>query len=509
MKDIRSALISVYDKTGLLPILKHLAENEVRLISTGGTYDYIKSQGYDVQTVESLTDYPSILGGRVKTLHPKVFGGLLGREDMESDRAEMEQYQIDAIDLCVVDLYPFEETVRSGATHADVIEKIDIGGISLIRAAAKNYNNTLVISSKNQYDAFLEVYLRKAGKTDLETRKKFAAYAFDVSAHYDKEIFSYLNQGEDFSKSLKVSENKHTVLRYGENPHQEGRFYGDLNEVFKQLNGKPISYNNLIDLSAGIDFLQDLKNYDECAFIIIKHTNACGFALGNDLLSAYQKALAGDPQSAFGGIFLTNKKITKAAAAEMHRIFFEICIAPDYDEEALAILKQKSKRIILKLEALPIQQQEVKTCLNGYLYQNKDHKIEQPQDFEQVTHEKADQSSLSDLALASIVVKNTKSNAIVLLKDGQLVGSGTGQTSRVDALNQAIAKAKKFKLPLEGAVMASDAFFPFPDCVEIAHQVGIKAVVQPGGSIKDQDSIDYCNQHRMAMVFTGTRHFKH
>ena len=497
IKHIKSALISVYYKDGLEDIVKALDKQGVTIYSTGGTYKFIKDLGIDAVTVESLTGYPSILGGRVKTLHPKVFGGILSRRDMYSDGEQLTEYEIPEIDLVIVDLYPFEQTVASGAAEQDIIEKIDIGGISLIRAAAKNYKDVVIVPSVDHYAEFLKLYTEQDGGTTLEDRHRFAAYAFGVSSHYDTAIFNHFNETEQMPV-FKCSVNHCSTLRYGENPHQKGWFYGDIDACFDKLNGKEISYNNLGDIDAACCLIDDM---DQTAFAILKHNNACGMACRDSLLDAWKDALAGDPVSAFGGILITNRTVTKEVAEEMHKIFFEVCIAPDYDDEALTILRGKNFQMSNTM---------FRNVLNGVLVQERDTVVPKADELTQsVTSTKVTPAMAADMAFATILVKHTKSNAIVLAKNGQLLASGTGQTSRVDALRQAIAKAQSFGFDLNGAVMASDAFFPFPDCVEIAHQAGITGVVHPGGSIHDQDSIDYCEKNAMAMVITGKRHFKH
>ena len=505
-KKIKNALISVFYKDGLDEIVKALDKQGVTIYSTGGTYKFIKDLGIDAVTVESLTGYPSILGGRVKTLHPKVFGGILSRRDMFSDGEQLNEYEIPEIDLVIVDLYPFEQTVASGAAEQDIIEKIDIGGISLIRAAAKNYKDVVIVPSVDRYAEFLQIYNEQDGATTLEQRHRFAAYAFGVSSHYDTAIFNHFNKTEQLPV-FKCSIDKCSELRYGENPHQKGYFYGDLDACFDKLNGKEISYNNLGDIDAACCLIDDV---DQTAFAILKHNNACGMACRDSLLDAWKDALTGDPVSAFGGILITNRKVTKEVAEEMHKIFFEVCIAPDYDDEALAILRGKKNRIILRRKEFKMSGIMFRNVLNGALVQDRDTIVPTAAELtESVTSTKVTPQMAADMAFATILVKHTKSNAIVLAKNGQLLASGTGQTSRVDALRQAIAKAQSFGFDLNGAVMASDAFFPFPDCVEIAHQAGITGVVHPGGSIHDQDSIDYCEKNAMAMVITGKRHFKH
>lgn len=503
-KKIRSALISVFYKDNLEKIVQKLNQLGVTIYSTGGTQQFIEKQGVKVTAVESLTSYPSILGGRVKTLHPKVFGGILTRRDNKDDADQIKEYEIPEIDLVIVDLYPFEETVASGASEADIIEKIDIGGISLIRAAAKNFRDVLVVSSREQYPDLLELLEKGNGETTTDQRKDFAKEAFNISSHYDSEIFGYFDQAQ--ASNLKVSVRSSKKLRYGENPHQEGFFYGDFGKMFDQLWGKEISYNNLLDIDAAVGLIND---FTDTTFGILKHNNACGIATRENLVDAWSDALAGDPVSAFGGILITNTVIDAATAEEMNKIFFEVCIAPGYDDDALEILKGKKNRIILVLKDGTLQSRNVRTVLNGFIGQDRDSKTEVPGDLKVVTKAEPSKEQVDDLLFANKLVKHTKSNAIVLVKGQQLLASGVGQTSRVDALEQAIAKAKHFKFDLQGAVMASDAFFPFPDCVEIADKAGITAVIQPGGSIRDQDSIDYCDQHGMGMVTTGFRHFKH
>ncbi len=504
MKKIKTALISVYNKDGLDVILSKLNDLNVKFISTGGTFDYIKKLGYEARTVESLTTYPSILGGRVKTLHPKVFGGILARLDNETDKQHINEYDIIPIDLVIVDLYPFEETMELTDNEGEIIEKIDIGGISLIRAAAKNFKEVLVVPSSNLYNEFIELLENKNGSTDISDRKYFAAEAFNVSSHYDTAIFNWINPGNivAFKESLLES----VGLRYGENPHQEGRFFGKLDDVFSQIHGKAISYNNLLDLDAAINLIND---FDETTFAVIKHNNACGLASCDNLLDAWNKALAGDPVSAFGGVLVTNRNIDKDTAEEINKIFFEIILAPSYDDNALDILKSKKNRIILIHKQSEFSKVQYRSLLGGVLVQDKDVKTENASDLNTVTKKHPTQIEIEDLLFANKLVKHTKSNTIVLAKDKQLVGSGTGQTSRVDALKQAIEKTRNFGLPIKGAVMASDAFFPFADSVEIAGNAGITAVIQPGGSIRDKESIEYCDEHGMAMVMTGVRHFKH
>jgi phosphoribosylaminoimidazolecarboxamide formyltransferase/IMP cyclohydrolase len=477
----------------------------VTIYSTGGTYDFIRGLGIDAVTVESLTGYPSIFGGRVKTLHPKVMGGILYRRDEPEDNTQAANLEIPAIDLVIIDLYPFEATVASGAIQEDIIEKIDIGGISLIRAAAKNYNDVLIVPSAEQYSELIALLDEKKGKSDLNDRYYFAAQAFGVSSHYDTAIFNYFNR-EAGIKSFRHSFNKGEVLRYGENPHQEGVFYGDTSEVFDQLHGKAISYNNLVDLEAALALI---KEFSEPSFAIIKHTNACGVASRSTLKQAWIDALAGDPVSAFGGVVASNRTIDMETAAEVNKLFFEIIIAPDYEKNALELLKSKKNRIILQIKPFDFQAKQFKSVLNGVIEQVKDTHTESASGLQKVTDKQPDDQQVKDLLFANIIVKHLKSNAIVLARNGQLLGAGCGMTSRVDALKHAISKAAEFGLDLNGAVMASDAFFPFADSVELAHNAGIAAVIQPGGSVRDEETINYCNLHGIAMVFTGIRHFKH
>ncbi|SKB81948.1 bifunctional phosphoribosylaminoimidazolecarboxamide formyltransferase/IMP cyclohydrolase [Maribacter arcticus] len=507
VKKASSALISVFHKDGLEPIVKKFQELGITIYSTGGTEKFIKDLGIDVVPVEDVTSYPSILGGRVKTLHPKVFGGILNRQDNESDVAQLAEFEIPQIDIVIVDLYPFEKTVASGASEQDIIEKIDIGGISLIRAAAKNFKDVTCVSSMEDYADFLSVVSENNGNISLEDRKRFAAKSFNVSSHYDTAIFNYFNQNHDIA-ALKVSETNGKVLRYGENPHQKGFFFGDFDAMFSKLHGKELSYNNLLDVDAAVNLMLEFKN-DAPTFAILKHNNACGLSQRDTLHQAYVDALAGDPVSAFGGVLISNKEIDKATAEEIHKLFCEVVIAPSYNTEALEILKGKKNRIILIQNDVEMPEMLVRTCLNGMLLQEKDHKTDTIADLINATITKPTEKEIEDLIFASKLCKHTKSNTIVLAKNKQLCASGTGQTSRVDALNQAIHKAQSFNFDLKGAVMASDAFFPFPDCVEIADKAGITSVIQPGGSIKDQLSIDYCNEHKISMVMTGTRHFKH
>ena len=506
-KKIKSALVSVFYKDGLEDIVRALDAQGVTIYSTGGTFKFIHDLGIEPIAVESLTGYPSILGGRVKTLHPKVFGGILSRRDMYSDGEQLAEYEIPEIDLVIVDLYPFEQTVASQASPQEIIEKIDIGGISLIRAAAKNFADVVIVPAVDYYKEFLQIYQEQDGCTTLEQRHRFATYAFHVSSHYDTAIFNHFNEVENLPV-FKLSCRQGEVLRYGENPHQKGVFYGDLEACFDKLNGKEISYNNLGDIDAACALIDDF--HGQTAFAILKHNNACGTAVRSTLLEAWKDALAGDPVSAFGGVLVTNQKVTKEVAEEMHKIFFEVCIAPDYDEDALAVLRGKKNRIILRRKGFRMADPMFRSVLDGVLVQERDTVVPTAEEMtKSVTSTPISAEQAEDLVFATILVKHTKSNAIVLAKGRQLLASGTGQTSRVDALRQAIAKAQSFGFDLHGAVMASDAFFPFPDCVEIAHEAGIVAVAHPGGSIHDQDSIDYCEKNHMGMAITGKRHFKH
>jgi phosphoribosylaminoimidazolecarboxamide formyltransferase/IMP cyclohydrolase len=506
-KTIQSALISVFDKEGLEPIVKKLHQQNVTIYSTGGTEDFIKNLGIPVVPVEDVTSYPSILGGRVKTLHPKVFGGILNRQDNETDVQQMQEYNIPQIDVVIVDLYPFEKTVSSGASDSDIIEKIDIGGISLIRAAAKNFKDTVIIPSVNEYALFLDIISNNNGQTTLEERKQFATKAFNVSSHYDSAIFNYFNKNKE-ETVLKISETKADVLRYGENPHQKGFFFGDFDKIFTKLHGKELSYNNLLDVDAAVNLMNEFKN-NEPTFAILKHNNACGIATRKTMKAAYLDALAGDPTSAFGGVLIANGNIDLATAEEINKLFCEVVIAPSYDDNAIDLLEEKKNRIILVQKELSLPETSIRGCLNGILVQDKDLITDDEAHLKTATKTSPSKEEVEDLLFASKICKHTKSNTIVLAKNRQLCASGTGQTSRVDALTQAIQKAVSFKFDLKGAVMASDAFFPFPDCVEIAKNAGIVAVIQPGGSIKDELSINYCNENNVAMVFTGIRHFKH
>jgi len=505
-RKISRALVSVFYKDNLEPIIKLLGKHGVEFVSTGGTQDFIEKLGFSVSPVEKLTGYPSIFGGRVKTLHPVVFGGILFRREDAGDLKQASEFDIAPIDLVIVDLYPFEETVAKGGSEEDIIEKIDIGGISLIRAAAKNFKDVIIVASRNQYEEVYQLLESKNCSTDLIDRKKFAAMAFDVTSHYDSAIFSYFNrefQIPSYKKSIQLGR----TLRYGENPHQKGIYYGDLDGLFEQLNGKELSYNNLVDIDATINLLKEFDN--ETAFVIIKHTNACGVATASSVRDAYMKAFQADTISAFGGVLATNEQIDLSAAEEINKLFFEILIAPSYSDEALTLLKSKKNRMLLLQKSKLAEAKQSKTILNGIIEQDLDLKTDAKEDLKVVTKKAPSASEIKSLLFASKICKHTKSNTIILANEGQLLASGVGQTSRVDALKQAIEKAAAFGFSLQGSVMASDAFFPFPDCVEIASQQGISAVIQPGGSVKDQDSINFCDQHNMSMVFTGIRHFKH
>lgn len=503
-KRIKSALVSVYHKEGLEEIITKLHEEGVEFLSTGGTRQFIESLGYPCRAVEDLTSYPSILGGRVKTLHPKVFGGILCRRELEQDMQQIDKYEIPEIDLVIVDLYPFEATVASGAEEANIIEKIDIGGISLIRAAAKNFGDVIIVASQLQYKPLYDMLMEHGATSTLAERRWMAKEAFAVSSHYDSAIFNYFD-GEDGS-AFRRSANDQKSLRYGENPHQKGYFYGNLEAMFDQIHGKEISYNNLLDINAAVELIDE---FDEVTFAILKHNNACGLASRTTVLEAYQAALAGDPVSAFGGVLVTNAVIDKGTAEEINNLFFEVIIAPDYDVEALETLGQKKNRIILVRKEATLPKKQYRSLLNGVLVQERDLTTETATDLKTATDKEPTEGEVEDLLFANKIVKNSKSNAIVLARNKQLLSSGVGQTSRVDALKQAIEKAKSFDFELQGAVMASDAFFPFADCVEIAGNEGVTAVIQPGGSVKDQLTFDYCNSHGMAMVTTGVRHFKH
>ena len=497
MKKIKSALISVFNKDKIDEICSYLSSNNVIIYSTGGTYNYISNLGIPVKKVEDLTSFPSILNGRVKTLHPKVFGGIL-RTNSESDIEDSKNYDIPNFDLVIVDLYPFEETLKTTKNHNDIIEKIDIGGISLIRAAAKNYENVTCISSSSQYDKLIRI-IKEDCSTDISFRKTLAFEAFEKSSTYDSIISGYLNPG---------SASKNTELRYGENPHQKGRFIGDLKDYLIQLNGKEISYNNLLDIDASLDLLRDLDS-TKAVFLIHKHNNPCGVAIRDLITEAYEDALACDNISAFGGVLTSNKKIDKKTADQINKLFFEILIAPDFDDDALDLLKSRKNRILIKLNKIPKKNIQKRSCLNGFLEQDVDNKIEKFEDFKVVTTKTPNNKNSNDLVLASIIAKHTKSNCIAIVKNQQLIGSGMGQVSRIDALDQAIEKSKRFGFELNQSSLASDAFFPFSDCVEISFKNGIDSIVQPGGSVRDQDSIDFCNENKMSMVFSGIRHFRH
>jgi phosphoribosylaminoimidazolecarboxamide formyltransferase/IMP cyclohydrolase len=507
---IKSALVSVYHKKGFEPLIRTLHQHGVLLYATGGSLDFIQSMGIPVTAVEDVTHFPSILGGRVKTLHPKIFGGILNRRNNQTDVLEVEKHAIPAIDLVVVDLYPFEETVASGAAHHDIIEKIDIGGVSLIRAAAKNFEDVVIITSVDDATYFLENYQLLQGESDLNTRLKLAHQAFSLTSRYDAAIMNYFNGKIPTSKPiLHINEHQVMPLRYGENPHQRGYYYGHLEKFFTQLSGKELSYNNLLDCEAAVNLIAEFTSDAGVAAAIIKHNNACGIALRPYAIDAWKAALAADPVSAFGGIIVLNSTVDETTAQEIHAIFFEIIIAPSFTEEAITILTQKKNKIILQLKQLPQERQSIRSALGGYLVQDMDNQPLSKANWNNITERKATTTETDDMLFATKVIRNLKSNAIVLVKQQQLLGSGVGQTSRVDALKQAIAKAHEFGFDLKGAIMASDAFFPFADCVEIAYQAGIEAVVQPGGSIKDKDSIEYCNKNNMTMVLTGKRHFKH
>lgn len=502
---IKNALISVYYKDNLEPIIHELNRLGVKIYSTGGTETFIRNLGVDVIPVEDLTSYPSILGGRVKTLHPKVFGGILTRRGFESDEQQIAQYQIPEIDLVIVDLYPFEETVLSNADEDDIIEKIDIGGISLIRAAAKNFKDVVIVASKKDYSVLEDILKTQNGETTIDQRRVFAQKAFNISSHYDTSIFKYFNQEEPlpvFKESIQTAQ----VLRYGENPHQKGTFYGDLDRMFTKLHGKELSYNNLVDVDAAVALIDE---FTEPTVAILKHNNACGIASRNFIKEAWVDALACDPVSAFGGVIIANDEINGETAAEISKIFYEVLIAPAYTDEAVSILKEKKNRIILVRQPVQLPAKLFKTLLNGVIEQDKDESIEGPEQMTTVTKKQPTEHELHDLFFANKVVKHTKSNTIVFAKNNQLMASGVGQTSRVDSLKQAIVKAASFGFDLNGAVMASDAFFPFPDCVELAAEAGITAVLQPGGSINDKLSVEMCDQKGIAMVTTGVRHFKH
>lgn len=505
LKKIKSALISVYDKSNLEPIISKLQQLSITIYSTGGTQEFIESLGFKAIAVESITSYPSILGGRVKTLHPKVFGGILARRYNTGDLEQMKQYEIPEIDLVIVDLYPFEKTFESGAPEQEVIEKIDIGGISLIRAAAKNYRDVAIIASADYYGELLDLLKKNEGSIAYDDRRRLAAFAFDVTSHYDTAIFNFFNT-EKYLHTFKRSVKNSKILRYGENPHQEGIFYGNLNELFEQLHGKELSYNNLLDIDAAISIIAE---FNEPTFAILKHNNACGIASRKTILEAWKCALAGDPISAFGGVLITNSIVNLETAEEINKLFFEVIIAPSYEKEAIARLQSKKNRIILILKKVHIPKRQFRSLLNGVIEQDKDPINDKTIEMKVVSETSPSTHELSDLIFAMKVVKHTKSNAIVLAKNKQLLASGVGQTSRVDALKQAIAKANEFEFDLKGSVMASDAFFPFPDCAELAHNEGITAIIQPGGSVNDNLSVDFCDKNKISMIFTGVRHFKH
>lgn len=505
MKKAKSALVSVFHKDGLEPIIRQLHKDGVKLYSTGGTQQFIESLKIPVTPVEEVTSYPSILGGRVKTLHPKIFGGILGRRGLASDVAEMEKYSIQDIDIVIVDLYPFEKTVASGATPEEIIEKIDIGGISLIRGAAKNYEDVVIVPSMEDYPRFLEMITQNGSASTLEDRRYFAMRAFAVSSGYDSAIYNYF--AKDSQPCLRLARDGKAEMRYGENPHQQAAFYGHLEDMFTQLHGKEISYNNLLDISAAVELIAEFA--DEPTFAILKHNNACGVASRDTILQAYLDALACDPVSAFGGVLIANRAVEADTAAEIDKLFCEVVIAPGYSDEAVEILKHKKNRIVLVQKDFALPEKQVRSCLTGVLVQDRNTKTDSAEDMKVVTRTAPTEEQVRDMIFASKICKHSKSNAIVLAKGRQLYASGIGQTSRIDALRQAVEKAESFEFDLRGAVLASDAYFPFADGVELADKAGIVAVVQPGGSIRDQLSIDYCNEHDISMVFTGTRHFKH
>ncbi len=504
LRNIRTAFVSVWSKDSLEKIISLLDDMDIQIYSTGGTADFIEKISGKVTRVEQLTGYPSVFGGRVKTLHPKIFGGILARRKETSDMEEMEKYGIPPVDLVVVDLYPFGETVEAGASPEEIIEKIDIGGISLIRAAAKNFEDVVIIPSREHYGELTGI-LEKGGKTSLENRRRLAGEAFGVSSKYDTAIYNYFTGGKEV-RGPEIGYDHKQELRYGENPHQTGCYYGPAKSPFTQIHGKEISYNNFLDIDAACGLIDE---FEETTFAILKHNNACGLASGISLKQTWIDALAGDPVSAFGGVLVTNREVDEETAEEINKLFFEVIIAPSYQKEALAILQQKKNRIILVNNNIDMPKQVIKSAVGGVLVQDRDIKTENHSDLETVTRMSPSENEIGDLVFANKIVKHTKSNAIVLAKDKKLLGSGVGQTSRIDALRQAIVKAHSFGFNLEGAVMASDAFFPFADSVEIAGKAGVSAVIQPGGSVRDQDSIDYCNKNNMKMVFTGVRHFKH
>ena len=505
LKHIKTALISVFYKENLDKIVHELKKLNIKIYSTGGTLSFINDCGVSATAVEELTSYPSILGGRVKTLHPKIFGGILARRENENDLFQLQEYQIPEIDLVIVDLYPFEETVASGASEHEIIEKIDIGGVSLIRAAAKNFKNVLVVASRNQYSDLLSLLKSKNGTTVSEDRRRFATEAFNITSNYDVAIFNYFS-GEFPKPAFKQSIQEFKTLRYGENPHQKGVFYGSFDNLFEQVQGKEISYNNLLDIDAAVNLIAEFK---EPTVAILKHNNACGLASRPTLLQAWNDALAGDPVSAFGGVIIVNRTIDPETANAMNTLFFEVVIAPEFHNDAISTLASKKNRIILLQKKVELPKYQFRSLLSGALVQERDSNIETEKDMKPITVKAPTKDELNDLIFANKIVKHSKSNTIVFAKNLQLIASGVGQTSRVDALKHAIEKAKDFGFDLKGAVMASDAFFPFPDCVEIADKAGITAVVQPGGSVNDKKSIDYCNDHNITMVSTGIRHFKH
>ena len=498
------ALISVYHKQNINPLVELLHSLDIEMISTGGTMKYIKEMGFPVRSVEELTGYPSILGGRVKSLHPIIFGGILCRPNVETEGGDIHHYDIQAIDIVIVDLYPFENAVSGGASHEEIIEQIDVGGIALIRAAAKNFEHVLVVPSAKQFDEVASMLRQQKGSTSLLDRRRMAAAAFHVSSHYDIAIFNYLNNGE--IKAFKESISEAHFLRYGENPHQQGCFYGQLDEVFDKLSGKPISYNNLLDIDAAIALMAE---FSAPTFAIVKHSNVCGIASRDSIEDAWEEALAGDPVSAFGGVLVTNRHVGTDVSRLINELFFEILIAPSFDEESIAFLSSKKNRVLLKSKAFLMPDESYRSVLNGVLWQTSDHKNSIPEQWKIQTRRKPTADEEKDLVFANSVVKHLKSNAIALVKDHVLIGAGTGQTSRIDALQQAIGKAQSQGHSLEGAVMASDAFFPFADSVKVAHKAGITAIIQPGGSVRDHESIEFCDAHEMAMAFTGNRHFKH
>lgn len=505
-RKIQSALISVFNKDGLDQIIELLKEQGVKIYSTGGTQAFIESKGAKVHRVEDLTSYPSILDGRVKTLHPKVFGGILAIRN-EDHQGQLAKYDIPEIDLVVVDLYPFEDTVASTNDEDAIIEKIDIGGIALIRGAAKNFNDVVVIPSKEEYGDLHHILSSTGGVSTLSQRKDLARKAFKVSSHYDTAIFNYFDRDTE-EESFKHSISKGQVLRYGENPHQQGIFFGEMDAMFEKLCGKELSFNNLVDVDAAVAVMAEFKD-DAPAFAILKHTNTCGLAVRATPLEAWHAALAGDPISAFGGILICNTTVDLATAEQINKLFYEVLIAPDFDVDAQALLSAKSKRILLKLKHYNLRPKSFKSLLNGVIQQDTDLASETEESLTVVTSSIPTQDQISDLLFANKLVKHLKSNTIVFAKDNQLLSMGCGQTSRVDATKQAIEKATQFGFDLNGAAMASDAFFPFPDCVELAYNAGITSVIQPGGSIKDNLSVEFCDNHGIAMVMTGIRHFKH